>query len=64
MISMNWVKDYIDLKGENLEELADKVTKAGVNVEHVISNNIKNKVYIITKISKVIIPISIKNSPN
>ena len=42
MISMNWVKDYIDLKGENLEELADKVTKAGVNVEHVISNNIKN----------------------
>lgn len=44
MISMNWVKDYIDLKGENLEELADKVTKAGVNVEHVISNNIKNLV--------------------
>ena len=28
MISMNWVKDYIDLKDENLEELANKVTKA------------------------------------
>ena len=44
MISMNWVKDYIDLEGENLEELADKVTKAGINVEHVISNNINNLV--------------------
>lgn len=44
MISMNWVKDYIDLKDENLEELADKVTKAGINVEHVISNNIPNLV--------------------
>lgn len=44
MISMNWVKDYIDLEGENLEEIADKVTKAGINVEHVISNNIKNLV--------------------
>lgn len=44
MISMNWVKDYIDLKDENLEELADKVTKAGINVEHVISNHIDNLV--------------------
>ena len=44
MISMNWVKDYIDIKDENLEELANKVTKAGINVEHVISNNINNLV--------------------
>ena len=44
MISMNWVKDYIDLKDENLEELADKVTKAGINVEHVIKTNIDNVV--------------------
>ncbi len=44
MISMNWVKDYVDLTDENLETLADKVTKAGINVEHVISNNIKNLV--------------------
>ena len=42
MISMNWVKDYIDIKDENLEELADKVTKAGINVEHVIKTNIDN----------------------
>ena len=44
MISMNWVKDYIDLKDENLEELADRVTKAGINVEHVIKTNIDNVV--------------------
>ena len=44
MISMNWVKDYVDLEGENLEELAVKVTKAGVNVEKVESNHINNLV--------------------
>ena len=43
MISMNWVKDYIDLKDENLEELANKVTKAGINVEHVVKTNIDIK---------------------
>ena len=44
MISMNWVKDYIDIKDENLEELADKVTKAGINVEHVVKTGIDNVV--------------------
>ena len=44
MISMNFVKDYIDIKDENLEELAKKITKAGINVEHVISNHIDNLV--------------------
>ena len=44
MISLNWVKDYIDLAGEDLKELAVKVTKAGVNVEKVISNHIDNLV--------------------
>ena len=44
MISLNWVKDYIDLDGEDLKELAVKITKAGVNVENVISNHINNLV--------------------
>jgi len=44
MISLNWVKDYIDLTGEDLKELAVKVTKAGVNVEKVVSNHIDNLV--------------------
>lgn len=44
MISLNWVKDYIDLTGEDLHELAVKVTKAGVNVEKVESKRINNLV--------------------
>jgi len=44
MISLNWVKDYIDLDGEDLKELATKVTKAGINVEAVISNHIDHLV--------------------
>ena len=44
MISMNWVKDYIDLEGEDLKELATKITKAGVNIENVITNHINNLV--------------------
>lgn len=44
MISMNWVKDYIDIENENLDELANKITQAGINVEHVISTTIKNLV--------------------
>lgn len=41
---MNWVKDYVDLEGEDLEELAVKITKGGLNVENVIVKNIKNLV--------------------
>jgi len=44
MISLNWVKDYINLDGEDLKELAVKVTKAGINVEKVITNHIDNLV--------------------
>ena len=44
MISLNWVKDYIDIENEALHELAIKVTKAGVNVEKVISNRIDHLV--------------------
>ena len=44
MISLNWVKDYIDIEKEDLKELAVKITKAGVNVEKVISNHIDNLV--------------------
>ena len=44
MISLNWVKDYINLEGEDLKELATKITKAGINIEAVISNHIDNLV--------------------
>ncbi len=44
MISMKWVKDYVNLDGENLVELATKITKAGVNIEAVVTNHINNLV--------------------
>ena len=44
MISLNWVKDYINLDGEDLKDLATKITKAGINVEAVITNHIDNLV--------------------
>jgi len=44
MISLEWVKDYIDIDDENLNELAVKITKAGINIEKVISNHIDNLV--------------------
>lgn len=33
MISLNWIKDYVDISSEDPKELAVKITKAGVNVE-------------------------------
>ncbi|MBQ3468606.1 MAG: phenylalanine--tRNA ligase subunit beta [Bacilli bacterium] len=44
MISMNWVKDYVDLEGEDLKDLAVKITKAGINVEDVVTNHIDHLV--------------------
>ena len=44
MISMEWVKDYIDISDQDLKELAVKITKAGINVENVITNHIDNLV--------------------
>ncbi len=44
MISLEWVKDYIDIENEDLKELAVKITKAGINVEKVITNHIDNLV--------------------
>ena len=44
MISLNWIKDYVDLEGVDLKLLADDITKTGVNVEKVISNYIDNLV--------------------
>ena len=44
MISLNWVKDYIDIENEDLKELAKKITSAGINVEGIHSQYINNLV--------------------
>ena len=33
MIDLEWVKDYIDIDDQDLNGLAVKITKAGINVE-------------------------------
>ena len=44
MISLNWVGDYIDIKDQDVNELALKITKAGINVEGVVTHHIDNLV--------------------
>ena len=44
MISMNWVKDYVDTKDIDLKVLADKITKTGINIEKVDTKDIPNLV--------------------
>ena len=44
MVSLDWVKDYIDISDQDPQELAVKITKAGINVEKVITNHINNLV--------------------
>ncbi len=44
MISLEWVGDYIDIHDQNLEELAVKITTAGINVEKVVTNHIDHLV--------------------
>ena len=43
-ISMNWVKEYVNLDDVDLKDLAKKITDSGVNVEHVTSNELNNLV--------------------
>ncbi len=44
MISLDWVKDYVDIQDLDPKELAVKITKAGVNVESVITKHIDHLV--------------------
>jgi len=36
LVSYNWLQDYIDLGGVTPEELADKITNSGIEVEHIV----------------------------
>ena len=43
-ISTNWLNDYVDISDEDLTELADKITNAGVNIETIEKHDIPNLV--------------------
>lgn len=40
MINLDWVKDYIDIDGEDAKALAEKIKTAGINIENVITKDI------------------------
>jgi len=40
-ISINWLKDYIDLSGITVEDIVDKITTAGLEVDEVIDESKK-----------------------
>ncbi len=40
-ISLNWLKDYIDLNGISVDEIVDKLTYAGLEVEEVVDQSKK-----------------------
>ncbi len=44
MINLEWLNDYVDISDIDPKELADKITKAGVNVEKIMTNHINNLV--------------------
>lgn len=44
MISLEWLNDYVDIENIDPTSLAEQITKAGVNVEKIITNHINNLV--------------------
>lgn len=40
MINLDWVKDYIDIDGIDVKELAERIKTAGINIENVITKDI------------------------
>ncbi len=43
-ISLNWLNDYVDIKNEDYNGVAEKITRAGVNVEGIETLNVDNLV--------------------
>ena len=44
MISLKWVNDYVDIKDENVFDLATKITQSDINIEKVETNHIDHLV--------------------
>lgn len=53
-VSLNWLKEYIDLDGISLNEIVDKLTMAGLEVEEVINQNDIYKEFIVAEVKEVI----------
>ncbi len=43
-ISLNWINDYVNVKDVDYNDLANKITKAGINIEKISTSKIDNVV--------------------
>ena len=39
MMDLEWVSEYVDIKDQNMNDLAEKIKTAGINIESVITNH-------------------------
>ena len=46
-ISLNWIKDYVDLRGISAKEIVDKLTMSGLEVEDVFDQNETYKGFVV-----------------
>jgi phenylalanyl-tRNA synthetase beta chain len=51
-VSLNWLNDYIDLKGIPVEDIVHKLTMAGLEVEEVINENEIYKGFIVAHVTE------------
>ncbi|MCB0750937.1 MAG: phenylalanine--tRNA ligase subunit beta, partial [Ignavibacteriae bacterium] len=52
IISLNWLKEYINLDGISLDEIVDKITTSGLEVEEVIDKASELKNIVIGKVEE------------
>ncbi len=52
-ISLNWIKDYINLDGISVDEIVDKLTMSGLEVEDVVNQNEIYKSFIVAEVKSV-----------
>ncbi len=52
-ISLNWLKEYIDLSGISTTEIVDKLTMSGLEVEDVVDENELYKNFIVAEVKSV-----------
>ncbi|MFZ1290600.1 MAG: phenylalanine--tRNA ligase subunit beta [Melioribacteraceae bacterium] len=53
IVSLNWLKDYIDLDGISVAEIVDKLTTSGSEVEEVLDKSSDFKNIIVAKVEEV-----------
>ena len=50
LVSLNWLSDHLDLSGRSTQELADMLTFAGIEVEHIDARGLRNDAPCVTAV--------------